>query len=111
MAIPQFFIKQNDTVPMLDALLQDDQGRPIDVTGAAVVFNMRNTLDDSVVVDNISSVIISAAQGEVRHTWLAAHTTTSGAFEAEFEVTFSDGTIQTFPNNGHILVSITEEVA
>jgi hypothetical protein len=111
MASPTFFIKQNDTSPTLDVALRDDRGRAVDITGATVVFHMRNSLDDSTKVSSGSVTSLSDAQGEVRYAWAAIDTDTAGNFEAEFQVTFSGGTIETFPNDDYINVIITDDVA
>ena len=110
MATPTFFIKQNDDRPTLDVALQDDRGRPTDISSATVVFHMRNTADDSVKINGSSVTILSATRGEVRYTFTTSNTDTAGNFQAEFQVTFSGGTIETFPNDGYIDVIITDDV-
>ena len=107
---PQFFIKRNDTIPYLDGALQDDRGRPVDLTGATVVFHMRDTADDSIKINASGVTILSATRGEVRYSWSATNTNTAGNYEGEFQVTFSGGNIHTFPNNGYINVIILEDV-
>ena len=96
-------LKQGDTKPSLSAQLLSN-GSAVDLTGATVKFHMGTTVD-------VSAVIVDAATGNVRYDPATAHTVTAGIFKAEFEVTFSDGTIETFPNDGFIYVRITEEVA
>ena len=110
MANPTFFIKQNDDRPTLDVALQDDRGRPVNVASATIVFHMRNTADDSVKITSAAVTILSATRGEVRHTFTTTNTDTAGNFEAEFQVTFSGGTVQTFPNDGYIDIIITDDV-
>ena len=110
MANPTFFIKRNDDQPTLDVALRDDKNRPVDVTGASVVFHMRNTADDTTKISGASVTVLAAAKGEVRYSWTTTNTNTAGNFEAEFQVTFSDGGVQTFPNDGYIDVIITEDV-
>ena len=110
MANPTFFIKRNDDQPTLDVALRDDKNRPVDVTGASVVFHMRNTADDTTKISGASVTVLAASKGEVRYSWTTTNTKTAGNFEAEFQVTFSDGGVQTFPNDGYIDVIITEDV-
>lgn len=110
MATPTFFIKQNDNRPSLSVSLRDDKDRSVDVTGATVLFHMRNAADDSVTINGGAVDIVDAARGNVRYSWVVANTATAGAFEGEFQVTFADGTIQTFPNDGYIKVVITDDV-
>ena len=110
MANPTFFIKRNDDQPTLDVALRDDKNRPVDVTGASVVFHMRNTADDTTKISGASVTVLAASKGEVRYSWTTVNTNTAGNFEAEFQVTFSDGGVQTFPNDTYIDVIITEDV-
>ena len=110
MANPTFFIKRNDDQPTLDVALRDDKNRPVDVTGASVVFHMRNTADDTTKISGASVTVLAASKGEGRYSWTTTNTNTAGNFEAEFQVTFSDGGVQTFPNDGYIDVIITEDV-
>lgn len=98
-----FYIKQNDTRPALYAQLLQD-GSVIDLTGCTVKLAIRGLpLRDVDITD--------AETGNVRYDWIAADTANAGIYEAEFEVTFPDGSVQTFPNNGYITIVITEEVA
>ena len=98
-----FYIKQNDTKPSLSAQLLSD-GSAVDLTGATVKFHMGDSVDSA-------ATVVDAATGNVRYDWVTADTETAGLFRAEFEVTFSDGTVETFPNDGYLLINITEEVA
>ena len=110
MANPTFFIKRNDDNPSLDVALQDDKGRPVNVTGATTVFHMRNAADDTVKVSGGTTSTLNATRGEVRYSWSTSDTDTAGNFEGEFQVTFSGGGVQTFPNDGYIDIIIFEDV-
>ena len=104
-----FWIKQNDTQPALRAQLKDGDDLPIVLTGSSVRFHMR-TLAGTTVVD-AAATIITAANGIVQYNWQAADTAAIGSYQAEFEVTYSDTTIETFPNSGYIRVEITDDIA
>jgi hypothetical protein len=104
-----FYIKQNDTQPAFQAILEDGAGDPINLDGATVRFHMRAIGATSTKVDAAASVI-SALSGIVRYSWSAADTDTTGSFQAEFEVTYSDSTIETFPNDGYIRVEIVDDI-
>lgn len=105
-----FFIKQNDTSPALQATLKDGLGAVVDLTGASIRFHMRKTGDTTAKVD-AAAVIENADNGLVYYSWVAADTDTIGSYEAEFEVTFTGGEIETFPNNRFIEVEITDDIA
>lgn len=104
-----FYMKQNDTQPRLLATLQDGDGVAINLTSATVRFHMR-TLAGTLVTDR-AAVVVTAASGIVRYDWEAADTATIGSYQAEFEVTYSDTTVETFPNAGYIRVEITDDIA
>lgn len=101
--------KQNDTRPVVNATLLDAAGAPVSLTGATVKFIMRAVDASTTKVDSAATVVDSSA-GRVRYTWVAADTDTVGEFEAEFEVTYSDGGVETFPKVGYITVTIADDV-
>lgn len=86
----------------------------MDLTGATVRFHMKETsgdVDGSPLKVDAAASIVSAAAGTVKYDWQAEDTDASGWFRAEWEVTFSDGTIRTFPNPGYTNVLITGDLA
>lgn len=104
-----FYIKQNDTVPSIRAILENGSGNAVDLIDTTVRFHMRAIGSTSVSVDADASVV-NANTGIVQYDWDAADTASIGSFQAEFEVTYSDGTIETFPNSGYIRVEITDDI-
>jgi len=106
-----FRIKQNDTGPAIQGTLKDADGNVVDVTGASVVFNMRSADDGTVKVNRGVGSVVDGAAGTVKYEWAAADTDTVGTYEAEFEVTYSDGTIETFPNTRYIKVKVGDDIA
>jgi hypothetical protein len=105
-----FYIKQNDTKPAIAATLIDSDGSIPSLTGATVSFKMRKVGEASATVDSSASVT-SADNAEVTYAWIASDTATVGSYEGEFEVTYSTGGIQTFPNNGYIEIEIVDDIA
>lgn len=105
-----FFIKENDTVPSIRATLQNGSGNAVDLIDASVRFHMRAISGGSATVD-AAATIVNAANGLVQYNWSAADTAEVGSFQAEFEVTYSDGTVETFPSNGYIRVEIIDDIA
>lgn len=103
-----FYIKRGDTAP---ALLY--QLAPVlDLTGCTVVFNMRPKGSTTAKVSRgAASVYGTATNGQVRYDWASGDTDTSGYFEGEFEVTLTDGSIETYPNYGYIPITVTEDIA
>mgnify|MGYP002626463953 FL=1 len=105
-----FYIKQNDTRPTITATLIDGDGSLAALTGATVSFKMRKVGSTSATVDSSASVT-SIANGEVTYTWSASDTATVGSYEGEFQVTYSSGGIQTFPNSGYIEIEVVDDIA
>lgn len=105
-----FYVKQNDTSPSMLSTLNDASATAVDLTGASVRFHMRQIGSTQVTVDEAATVV-TAASGEIRYDWDTADTATTGSYQAEFEVTYADGSIETFPNDGYIRVEITDDIA
>lgn len=105
-----FTIKQNDTAPSLKATLKDGSGTVIDLTNATVRFHMKAVGATTTTTDRACSVI-DATNGVVQYNWQPADTDTVGTYTAEFEVTYSDGTIETFPNDSYLTVIIRAEIS
>jgi len=103
-----FFIKRNDTSPIFRAILKDGDDVVVNVTGATVRFHMFD--QDMVVKVDAAATINNGAAGDVQYAWIAADTDTAGFFDSEFEVTFSGGRIETFPNYGYQRVHIYEDL-
>ena len=103
-----FQIKQNDTSPQLDAVLSDAAGVAIDLGFGSVRFHMRRA-GGAVVID-AAATIVTAASGLVRYVWIAGDTDTAGSYQAEFEVTYADGAVETFPNSSNIQIDIMSDL-
>jgi hypothetical protein len=103
-----FFLKRGDTSPVLEFVLD-----PLtNLTGATVVFNMRLPGAASAKVSRKAVQVVSpATDGKVRYVWAAEDTDTVGTYSAEFEVTYQDGSVETFPNADDITVHIRQDLA
>lgn len=105
-----FNIKQGDTSPSLRVKLKNSDQSAADLTGATVRFHMRE-VDATVASVDALATIVNATGGEAQYDWVTGDTNTAGSFYGEFEVTFSDGSIGTYPNDGYLDISISEELA
>jgi len=104
------YLKQNDTSPTLDAILTDADGNIVTVTGASVRFHMRAIGSSALKIDAAATVVDGTA-GHVRYTLQAGDTDTPGSYVAEYQVTFLDGSIETFKNTpDQLRVIITPEI-
>lgn len=111
MATTTFYIKQNDTAPSIQGTLKDGNNRVRSLTSASAVrFNMKDE-NGNIMVDNANCVIVNASSGIVRYDWQVGDTTSIGINYCEFEVTYLNGQIETFPNGSDLKVIIKEEIA
>lgn len=106
-----FYMKQNDTSPAIKIECADGDDTVIPVTGATVKFFMRAS--DGTVKVNGDGVVVDGPNGIIQYDWDggAGDTDTVGVFNAEFQVTFSGGEIETFPNKGYISIVIGDDIA
>jgi hypothetical protein len=104
-----FYIKQGDTLPAIAATLAGADGDPANLTGAGVRFLMREKSSGTVLVA-AAATVVDAANGTVRYDWATGDTDTIGKHQAEWEVTFSGGAVQTFPNTDYTIVSIKDDI-
>jgi hypothetical protein len=109
-----FKMKRGDQSPTIKYQLLDDQGDPVDITGFQEVrFLMRPKTESTLTVDadtNSGVTVTDAANGVVQYEWASGDTDTPGSFEAEWEVTFSGGDKETFPNHDFIDIYITADL-
>ena len=103
-----FITKQNDTKP-LEAILEDENGA-VNLDSSTIVFNMWDE-NKTLKVNRASVTIVSATQGRVKYSFDPADTDTAGTYQGEFEVTFSDSTVTTFPNDSYIPIRIVDDIA
>lgn len=103
-----FYIKQNDTSPSLSATLTDASLNAINLTGATVMLHLK-AYEGSLKVD-AEMDITDASGGVVQYDWQVGDTDTAGTYNVEFEVTYADGSVETFPNNNNLTLIIKPEL-
>lgn len=105
-----FTIKQGDTSPALVADLLNPDRTPANLVGASVLFHMRDSRRLASPITKPAQVVDESG-GRVKYEWDAVDTEDFGDFEAEFQVTYGDGTVETFPNDTYLEITIMEEIA
>jgi peptidoglycan/xylan/chitin deacetylase (PgdA/CDA1 family) len=100
-------LKRNDTKDTISYTMTYADGTPVNLTGATVRFVMGK---GKTLITSATATIISAATGKVEYTLNESDTLLAGNYNAEFEVTFSDGKIKTFPSDGYISLRIQPNV-
>ena len=109
MKIETFFIKRGDTSPAIQFALLP---ATVNLTGATVRFQMRarRPRGGVAVIDAAAAVVTATGTPTVEYTWQTADTANAGIYEAEFRVTYANGKVGTFPNDGFIPIQISEEI-
>lgn len=107
-----FVIRQGDTAPRISQPLTDPiTGAPVEAFGAEVRLHLHGLtiVDDR---DLTGATDPLAESGNVvYYDWTTDDTQLAGYYSAEWQLTFGDGRVQTFPNIGVFLVQVVEQVA
>ncbi len=106
----QYFIKEGDLEPPIEAYLQYADGTAINVTGKTVNFKWRLRDNDLATLNSGAATVVDGPTGHVKYDWQTAETNVPGAYYGEFEVTISAGRTITFPNTGYIDFLIVGEL-
>ena len=107
---PDIWLKQNDTSPAIAHQLLDEAGAAVNLTAASVKF-MAWLPGAAAAKINAAATITGAATGNVSYTPGASDTDSPGDYLAEWQVTFSGGAIQTFPQSGYLKLRVTDDLA
>lgn len=103
-----FTIKRGDTSPAIESTLRDGSGSPVDLDGSSVLFRMRDENGD-LVVDEVAYIDLDET-GVVVYEWQSEDTADSGVYRAEWQVTYDDGAVETFPNSGYLTIYVNNNV-
>lgn len=99
-------IKQGDTRHAIRATLKTVHGVPIDLTGARIMFKMYYRYVGII----INREATYEADGRVHVVFENGETDKAGMYEAEFEVMYTDGRIETFPHSGKMQIYIESRI-
>ena len=110
-----YVVKQGDTAPPFADTLLDNLGNPVNLTGATVRFVMRPQRRRLVKVAAAATVVqvgdgSDGSKGKVRYSQTSGDVDTPGLYDVEWEVTYSGGKIETFPNGRHAVALITGDL-
>ncbi len=114
MAESHFYMKSGDTAPALRVRLRDSDNDNVDVTGATIKCSIKHRSTGRVLVNEGTVTLVTASAGLVEYEWAAGDLPVdiSGDCDVEFEVTYVDTTIETFPNNNgyKLTLHITSQI-
>lgn len=106
-----FSMKRNDTLPVHEAVLKRGS-TVVDLTDASSVrFHMIKLTNGSSAKVDAAATIVSATAGAVKYAWAAGDTDTADTYKVEYEVNWSDGSVETFPTTAVEIVRIYEDFA
>lgn len=98
-----FTIKRNDTAPAMAVQLTDTVNgvtTPIDLTAATgVKLIMRLASAQTGTKVNAACTFVDKPTGKILYQWVTADTDTDGTYYAEFQITWTNGTKETVPND------------
>jgi len=107
---PTFYVKAGDLSPAIRTSLVNGSGEIVNLTDATARFHMRELKTKTTVIDT-SAHIVDDRLGLVQYNWKTDETSTPGIYQAEFEISYPDGSTETFPSDGYIDVEIKGKVA
>src|SRR2546426_12478317 len=110
--MPTINSKQHDTTPPIVMQALDGDGNIIPLTGT-VKFIAKDVLTGTLRV-NSAAELLDPVNGKMRYQPVAGDVATPGTLRCEFEVTFSGGGIETFPErrgNDEIIWIIAPDLA
>ena len=114
-----FYIKSYDTAPPIRATLQDGLGNDVNIEGAEVLFILRHIWDPETHRRPGPQLFANPANndqvgddtmGDVSYEWQPGDTAIPGGYWAEWEVTFLDGSVETFPDADHVKVAVIKHL-
>ncbi|ELY47319.1 hypothetical protein [Natronorubrum sulfidifaciens] len=103
-----FIIRQGDTAPAIRATLRDRSGVAIPLEDAFIEFRMRDRDGNLLIRDSAGTDPDEV--GVVIYEWQPGDTDRAGVFRSEWQVTYPDGGIETFPNMGYLTVYVIDDV-
>lgn len=103
-------IKAHDTWPNWVGQLKDATGRPVDLTNATSAKLMRLPQGGGALQTLALTFVSPRNSGQVMRDWQTGDNDTAGVFNCEVEVTYSDGSVETFPNTGVYVMTVEADL-
>lgn len=107
--VADFVIRQDDTAPRLYSDLTDGAGNAVDVSDATVRLHLHGLTvasDLDLAAGNDPEV-----DNRVFYDWQEGDTGDAGYYAGEWQVTYTNGQVETFPNSGWFLMQVVEQLA
>ncbi len=102
-------LKVGDTGPSFRAMLLDEDGNPVNLTGFTADLRVRLPGADAPKVDT-ALTIFDAERGIVEYDWTSSDTDEAGLYKAEVEATDGTDTIS-YPSDRYFRIHIIEDLS
>lgn len=106
-------MKQHDTRPVLTRyLIQTVNGAtsPVDLTlVGSIGLLMRHSTAPGVLVSGLASVV-TVSSAYIAYKWATNDTATTGIYNAEYQLTYTDAGVETVPNDSYFSVEIVDDL-
>lgn len=106
-----FAIKENAREPAIKVRASTWGNENLDLTGATVVFTMRNRATGVNKIDEQVCVITAALTGDFEYRWAAGDTDTIGEYDGEFKITLGSGKVLIVPTHDYVIVRVVDALA
>ncbi|MDR6883009.1 BppU family phage baseplate upper protein [Bacillus sp. 3255] len=103
-------MKRHDTRTAIKAQLITPKGNPVNLNNCNIKFVMVKIQGNDTLI-NREAIVLDEADGLVCFAFELEETVELGKMKAEFKVTHEDGSIETFPNQGYILINFESDLA
>lgn len=106
------YMKQGTTKPTLVRTITDEDGLPVDLTGAqSVKFTMASVPGKPKVSAANAAVVGDATEGTVEYTWQAADMDRAGDYSGYFLAVLANGDVVSYPpKDDYILVRVGSDL-
>jgi hypothetical protein len=81
----------------------------VDLTGGTVRFLMRDPGSGAQIV-GAPATVIDAPNGIVEYGWGAGGTAAVGVFQAQWEITYSGGIVESVPDGGYVSIVVQDDL-
>lgn len=110
MPSPDYVIKSSDSAPPITVTCSNQDGTPVDLTNATSAKFLMAIPGQAAKIDAAGAISGTPTNGQVTYTWQAGDLDTPARYAAEVEVTWTGGTVSTYPGSGYLDILVTREL-
>lgn len=103
-------LKQNDTWPNWVGQLKDASNRPVDLSNATTAKLMRLPEGGGALQTLTLAFVEPRTLGQVIRDWQTGDNAVANVYRCEVEVTYADGSVETFPNTGVYTMTVEADL-